>query len=79
MRPWSAGRGDQEGPAPAAVQKLRHAVLTCIADILGHPRAASALRPIAAELAEAAVGCLGSHNSPAVHSAAAEVCYLHFF
>ncbi|KAK9861028.1 hypothetical protein WJX84_011670 [Apatococcus fuscideae] len=65
--------GDQEGLAPAAVQKLRHTALTCIAAILGHPTAASALQSLAKELAEAAIACLNNHNTPPVHSAAAEV------
>ena len=81
VRPGSAGNsrrvsgpfGDQEGLAPAAVQKLRHAVLTCVVAIMDHHKAASALRPLAKDLAEAAIACLSSPNSPPVHSAAAEV------
>ncbi|KAK9867939.1 hypothetical protein WJX84_006608 [Apatococcus fuscideae] len=80
-RPQSGGQarrasgpfGDQEGLAPAAVQKLHHAVLACIAAILGHTRAANALRSLTQEIAQAAVTCLSSQDTSIVQAAAAKV------
>ncbi|KAK9808680.1 hypothetical protein WJX72_001826 [[Myrmecia] bisecta] len=66
--------GQDDGKlAPAVVQRVRHAVLSCLASMAGSSAARAAVQGLASPMVEAAAMYLGGNELPAVKEAASQV------